>query len=598
MGGDMIEAFFNALFSGVCHGPETAIGVCANDIVSKRWTTEWFTSVSAAAAFVEKNTDRSDVNVYYHTALHDCREISKNKFARGRSETATRATAFWIDIDIAGEGHAKPGLVSSVRQLNERLATLSHQPSVVVRTLGGVHLYWLLREPVDLTVAEEKAHFHQLHKRLERALAQAGLQPDPTADHARVFRVPGCRDNKPGRNGGKIQVDFLEADLRYNLDEIAEMVDLLGGGTLEEGTPELFEVPRKASPSFSGALVFDPNAKLPADLVEWIDLQCQMDPKFDGTWRKKRRDLADQSQSGYDMSLASLLVRHPTITDQQMIDVLIYYRRKRDPNGRQDKFNAKYIMPMIAQARTSARKQRASEGLATATYVVQEGALVEREDMMDTLRNALELDGFEGIVKYLHDPHSIYKIRISGELYTLGDADTLLNYRRFKSRLFDVAKLVVNGDPRTWDDVARLLIHPSVLTEETLGEESEPVTQVTGWLQDFILSRVSPERPMQTFDEWRERRSGHDREPFVKDGLIHLSAMEVFTHLKVKLRLDCDKKVFYSMLKHAKCIPVTVPIREKEGGGWTSARVWQVPRELGLRGPETEAESFLDVAFG
>lgn len=197
----MIGKFFEALFGDLCQGEKSALGICVNNLTEGRWRTFWFYSTEEAAEFALANSERTDANIYFHTVLHDCSNISHSQSLRGKSETATVASALWCDIDIAGDGHKKPGLVPSFEVLAERLKSVPLEPSVTVRTLGGVHLYWLLREPLDLTNAEEKARMTSTHKRLERALSDLGLRPDPTADHARVFRVPECRDNKQGRNG-------------------------------------------------------------------------------------------------------------------------------------------------------------------------------------------------------------------------------------------------------------------------------------------------------------------------------------------------------------------------------------------------------------
>ena len=108
----------------------------------------------------------------------------------------------------------------------DRLAKCPCRPSIIVRSGFGLHLYWLLREAVDLTTEAE-----QVKKTLRRLTAHLGgdLQ---AAEPARILRVPGSLNHKysPAR---RVTIESCDSTLRYNpsdFDWLPEL-DLHGPNT-------------------------------------------------------------------------------------------------------------------------------------------------------------------------------------------------------------------------------------------------------------------------------------------------------------------------------------------------------------------------------
>lgn len=106
---------------------------------------------------------------------------------KGRSKANFQGIRAWhqdIDIDKAG------------RPLD--LACLPLTPTLIVRSGGGLHLYWV---SVDLIPCEEAPrrdrHEAQL-KAIQQAFEQWGSDPAAT-DISRVMRLPGTLNAKPGR---------------------------------------------------------------------------------------------------------------------------------------------------------------------------------------------------------------------------------------------------------------------------------------------------------------------------------------------------------------------------------------------------------------
>jgi hypothetical protein len=102
-----------------------------------------------------------------------------------------------------------------------RLARLQPPPSAVVHSGGGFHVYWFLREPLDLRDPGACVEAYHLLRRLAHALGG-----DPTvAEPARVLRLPGTVNCKPDYDAPRpVVLESLEAERRYNPSELDELL--------------------------------------------------------------------------------------------------------------------------------------------------------------------------------------------------------------------------------------------------------------------------------------------------------------------------------------------------------------------------------------
>jgi hypothetical protein len=106
-------------------------------------------------------------------------------------------------------------------EARQRLAAFPFPPSLIVRSGHGLHLYWPLREPLDLVTDEPRAR--ALLQRL--ALHLGGDQS--AAECARVLRVPGTWNRKPGLPPVRVELESCEPGRRYNLSELEEWLPAL-----------------------------------------------------------------------------------------------------------------------------------------------------------------------------------------------------------------------------------------------------------------------------------------------------------------------------------------------------------------------------------
>ena len=98
----------------------------------------------------------------------------------------------------------------------EALARFPLPPSVVVKSGGGLHTYWLLKEPYEIGSASDAAYIESANKGLAHALGG-----DTGAwDISRVLRVPGTISHKHG--GAPVELVELHPDRRYNVSDFEE----------------------------------------------------------------------------------------------------------------------------------------------------------------------------------------------------------------------------------------------------------------------------------------------------------------------------------------------------------------------------------------
>lgn len=110
------------------------------------------------------------------------------QYPRGKQEDALYLTAFYADAD----DKTTDSNLERVRKLN---------PSIIVRSGGGYHGYMILDTPL-LVTDENRDDI----KRTLKGIAKAVGSDPHVAELARVLRLPGTVNTKPGRNNAPCEV--------------------------------------------------------------------------------------------------------------------------------------------------------------------------------------------------------------------------------------------------------------------------------------------------------------------------------------------------------------------------------------------------------
>jgi hypothetical protein len=129
----------------------------------------------------------------------------------GRADNCGCITALIADCDFRQHGE------ETVVQM---VAELVPEPSIIVSTGNGLHLYWLLSEPCyDLERAS----------RLLLAFGKSIPMSDQVFDVPRVLRLPGSYNRKytPAR---LTQCEVFSPELRYEIDELEMLFPAAGVG--------------------------------------------------------------------------------------------------------------------------------------------------------------------------------------------------------------------------------------------------------------------------------------------------------------------------------------------------------------------------------
>lgn len=265
---------------------------------------------------------REQREVYIGVAAMSAASVTRRR--RGRIEDAVLVPGLVADLDVVARDRKKPNLFASLDEAHTALAQVVVPPSVVVATGGGVHAWWLYREPLLLTDPDEQRQAQLLASRfrdhLQSIAGRAGRVVDSVYDLTRVLRLPGTLNWK--RAGGDpalaAPVKMLPLEGERPRYQPSELIDLLPPAREELG-------PRAgAGSTVVGELVFDPDANPPLEKFEALRAN---DERFAATIEHRRKDLKDQSLSGYDMALANAAVG-ALWTDQEVANLMIYHRRR------------------------------------------------------------------------------------------------------------------------------------------------------------------------------------------------------------------------------------------------------------------------------
>ena len=146
--------------------------------------TKFYDTPEQAAKDAKKQNGNS-LNVYPGLA-------TRRDSTSGKASNLKSVRVVWVDIDPElPEGTSSADAMLKITEAKDaaraRIAAFRHRPSMIVDSGGGLHVYWSLAEPLDLTTAEAQLHL----KRITTGLALA-LQGDLRAcDPARILRLAG-----------------------------------------------------------------------------------------------------------------------------------------------------------------------------------------------------------------------------------------------------------------------------------------------------------------------------------------------------------------------------------------------------------------------
>lgn len=520
-----------------------------------------------------------DVDLYYGVCLQPA--TREGRTPRGLARDAVACPGLYADLDVGekpkGSKRYPPTLADALRIL-ERMPL---QPTVVLLSGGGgLHPYWLWREPWVLDTPAERARCAALVAAWQSLLRReakdlGGWDVDSTHDLARVLRLPGTTH---GRTGELARVHDATPWNRYNPGEAAEHLVLRGidpearprGSAASRGV----SVPRATA----GALRLDPEATAPGVVVE--ELRA-LDAGFDRAWGRRGPD--GWSQSEYDLSIATRLLA-VGCDDQEVVDALIQHRREGGgpPKLREDYYAATLEVarrrgeaegaPAEARARTpQAPATRSAEPPASdpgpaANGAEARGGAAEAADPRGAARALVrEKLGLEltRVVRYgaATDERGSFRLELSdGRRVPLGGIDALLGQSQLGHRVAEVLRYWPPAvKPAAWRPVGRALL--ALVEDESVGPQGDLAELMAEWLADWVGGGLPTREEVVSGDSLRTRSHVHE-------GATWIRMEELGQYLWAQRRERLTAKQLAHMLRAAGWEPAKVRLGARAVNLW------------------------------
>lgn len=141
---------------------------------------------SAERLIADAMAHRESFNVYFGVNPRRGRDGSANGVTRALVCHADVDAKLWADAD-----EPKAAAWSAIEQFPLR-------PTAVVDSGGGYQPYWRLTKPHGVETPAERARHERINAALARALCGPDRKPDHVQDVARILRLPGTFNFKPG----------------------------------------------------------------------------------------------------------------------------------------------------------------------------------------------------------------------------------------------------------------------------------------------------------------------------------------------------------------------------------------------------------------
>lgn len=391
---------------------------------------------------------------------------------RATSDTIAGIAGLWADVDYAGDNHAKAGLPPREEDAWALIEMMPCQPTIVIHSGHGLQAWWLFDEPWmfedDLNREEAQAMIRAWQGHMDEIAQKKGWVVDATHDLARLMRLPGTTNNK----AEPVPVRVIDSDgPRHNLNIYWPWVVEREDGWVIPPMPHIA----------IDNLILDPDVSPPFE--KFLALMGAA-PKFKRSWERRRPDLADQSASSFDMSLASFAVTAGW-TDQEVANLLIANRRR---NGDDLKLEhtgfggfGSYYAGTIAKVREPAAQVLAQERLEeVATSFTDNPSLAGLSEVL-----GVEITD---LVKELGDPPAYWMGTSHGNI-TLGTVDNILEQGRFRRAIAAATGTVLVRIKGTdWEKRSQAIL--SCCRDYDLNEISDQINETCHWIDDYLDSQT------------------------------------------------------------------------------------------------------------
>lgn len=514
---------------------------------------------------------------------------------RAKSNQIIAIPGLWTDIDVGTE-HKKKNLPPTIEDAQKLLRQIVPVPTVVVNSGHGMHMWWLFTQPWQFENDDDRKLASQLLEAWQSYIRShfkiAGWDLDGTADLPRILRPAGTTNYK--NPDAPVPVEILyTGDDRYEPEALREWLKTHAAGDVVEKIPAV---------ELSGAdFVLVSNAEPPA-LKLYALLSSDVKAKL--SWEHKRKDLQDQSQSGYDMSLASMALRSGW-TPQEIISLIVAGRRlhgadlmleNRNYYERTLKAAAKDISERIVQFTEEENTAISKiEELHDSTESVDEdtkknliSAINRRLNIgevpihipIDVSLNGhapepqtINVPALQNIICYTRDP-AIYYVQMynrEGELKSvpLGDGQQARKQSTWSRVLYDERlKNMYEFNKAEWAMVVNMMA--GATDRQSPGVEATEQGMATQWINDYCGNEVPFAMGIEERSFWVQ-----NRKPFVEKGRLHFSLSELCVWLRLNRGRNIEEREMAVYVKNIGGIQSIIAYKNQSGNKKTY-RIWTI----------------------
>jgi len=407
---------------------------------------------------------------------------------RGATERVKPAESFgipglWIDVDY-GEDHKRKNLPPTEFDAVEFIASIEIEPTVIVNSGNGRHLYWLFPEPEKLLTAETRLAAAELteawNRHIQHLADKRGWWVDSVYDLSRILRLPNTVNAKEPTDIK--QVEVIKSDgPRHSYEWWRERISEYRRRDASEARAGVSTPEKPATPLESNRADAVGELSLDAEkpIGDWFHTMLELMPDARATYEhRKPLPSNDDSMSAYDLALASYAVAHGR-SDQDIADMIIYHRRtKGDADDLEKGARVDYVQRTIVRARN---------GNTDAPVTKEQIEEKPIKDVLDQLGVSVKR-----IVKLVddHGDAGRYRLETPDGNIEMGGIDTITSESKWRNIIADATQVLPKRVPRgTWDSMAQRLL--DIVVTLRPGDPGHPQTQTevvetVEWLRDYF----------------------------------------------------------------------------------------------------------------
>jgi len=198
------KEFLIALFGDYFERQNGFVMVKSTKHLDRRVSTRYFPNVEILA----KEHYLPDQDVYFGVCPRETMKPEKTHIRF--------VTALWTGLDLGPEGYSgKKLFFSGPASAAKAVRSFPLPPSIIVESGSGMHLYWLLRDIVEITDRD----------RVERLLMKIGeyFQCSNHAGIDAMLRLPGTFNCKMVGKSVPCDIKYMNTDFSYGLEDFEQM---------------------------------------------------------------------------------------------------------------------------------------------------------------------------------------------------------------------------------------------------------------------------------------------------------------------------------------------------------------------------------------